>query len=469
MRTELHQNKCRNLPPVGGWCLLRRLPRVLAHAVIGIIALPVSLPQAWSQQPVMVRQVNVSTQTGDELPAPQPLPSPGPKNGLSLVDLEQMALQSNPSITQLAALIGAARGRWVQVGLQPNPSVGYQGQQLGSGGRAEQHGVAFNQEIVRSGKLTLNRAVADRDIARAQQQLAAQEQRVLTDVRVAFYQALVAQRQIDVTTELVRMSQQGLDAANARLRATEGSKVEVLQAQVEAATANLFSQKAQSRHQAVWQELSAIVGASEFPPQPLVGDAFAGPKQFDFREVLAQLQTFSPEVAIAVVNIERAQLALQRTQVETRPNISFQGLMNIRDNGINGKSDGGVYAAVPLPLWNKNQGAILEAQHQVAAAQQALSHLELSLQHRLAPVYERYINARNQTEIYRTNILPAAQQSLDLTRQLYAAGEISYINLLTVQRTFSQTNLDYLDALRELRTTEVQIDGLLLSGSFQVQ
>jgi outer membrane protein, heavy metal efflux system len=347
--------------------------------------------------------------------------------------------------------------------------LGYEGQQLGSGGLAEQHGVLFSQEIVRGGKLSLNRAVADQDIARAQQELAAQEQRLLTDVRVAFYQALVAQRQIDVTAELVHMSQHGLDAANARLRATEGTKVEVLQAQVEAATANLFSQKARTRHQAVWQELSAIVGAPDLPPQPLVGDAFAGPKQFDFRETLVRLQTSSPEIVIAVVNIERAQLALQRAQVESRPNVSLQGLVNVRDNGINGKADGGLIASVPLPLWNKNQGAILQAQHEVAAAQQALSHLELSLQHRLAPVFERYINARNQAEIYRTNILPAAQQSLDLTRQLYVGGEISYINLLTIQRTFSQTNLDYLDALRELRTTEAQIEGLLLSGSFQLQ
>jgi len=39
--------------------------------------------------------------------------------------------------------------------------------------------------------------------------------------------------------------------------------------------------------------------------------------------------------------------------------------------------------------------------------------------------------------------------------------------MLTVQRTFTQTNLSYLAALRELRVAEAQLDGFLLSGSLR--
>jgi outer membrane protein, heavy metal efflux system len=38
---------------------------------------------------------------------------------------------------------------------------------------------------------------------------------------------------------------------------------------------------------------------------------------------------------------------------------------------------------------------------------------------------------------------------------------------LTAQRTYFQTNLAYLDALREMRTTTVTIEGLLLRDSLQ--
>ena len=44
---------------------------------------------------------------------------------------------------------------------------------------------------------------------------------------------------------------------------------------------------------------------------------------------------------------------------------------------------------MPIPIWNKNQGGIIKAQGEVAVAEQSLAQLELELQQRLAPVFER--------------------------------------------------------------------------------
>lgn len=68
-------------------------------------------------------------------------------------------------------------------------------------------------------------------------------------------------------------------------------------------------------------------------------------------------------------------------------------------------------------------------------------------------------------ERYRQAILPATQETLDRTRKMYEAGETNFLSLLTAQRTFSQTNLNYLEALRELRVSEMEIEGLLLRDS----
>jgi len=46
----------------------------------------------------------------------------------------------------------------------------------------------------------------------------------------------------------------------------------------------------------------------------------------------------------------------------------------------------------------------------------------------------------------------------------YEVGEISYLSLLTAQRTYFQTSLQYLDAMREAWAADVQIKGFLLSG-----
>lgn len=401
----------------------------------------------------------------------EPLPPVDPDamsaTGLALSDLEQLALTSNPSLRRMAALVGAARGNALQAGLPPNPSVGYEGQQLGSGGLAEQHGVLFSQEIIRGGKLRLSRAVADRERMRREQDLIAQELRVLTDVRIGYFQALLAERQIELANTLMTISEEGAHTVDELFQAEEVSRADVLQAQLEVENARIIGQNSRNRHLAAWQELAAVVGDPALAPQDLVGDPAAPTPTLDYQNALTRILSSSPEVASALVEIERANVMLQRARVEPVSNVNVEGLVNWRDNGIGGKPDGGLAVSVPIPVFNRNQGAIAQANHELMAARQALNELELSLQKRLASTFEQYSNARNQTERYRAMILPSADESLAITRKMYAAGEANYTALLTSQRTYSQTQLNYLEAVRALRIAEAEIEGMLLSGSLE--
>jgi cobalt-zinc-cadmium efflux system outer membrane protein len=174
-------------------------------------------------------------------------------------------------------------------------------------------------------------------------------------------------------------------------------------------------------------------------------------------------------MSAAAAQLDRARAALARAQAQPFPNLNVQGLVNIIDNGIGGRPDGAVAVSAPLPLFNRNQGAIIQAQREVAAAQQAISQVQLDLQQRLAPVFEGYANARQQVSRYRQSILPIAQETLGLAHQTYMAGETNFNDLLSAQRTYTNVNRDYLDAVLRLRTAEAQIDGLLLTGSLQQQ
>ena len=431
---------------------------------------PPSSPGQQAQQPAAVVQ---QAQHVEPMPVPQPEPLPQAAlrpvalGRLTLADLEQMAIAANPSVARAAALVEAARGNWIQAGLPPNPNTGYEGQQLGSAGRAEQHGVFIGQEIVRGGKLRLNRQVAAQEWARREQELAAQQQRVVTDVRIAFYQVLIAERQEKLTSQLRDIAAEALKVAEALLKGREVGRPDVLQSQLEVGNAEILSQNARNRYAAAWRNLATIIGDPNLPPQALDGDLEGDRSQHTWDASLQRLLSSSPEIAAAMAEIERARWALERANVEKVPNITVQGLVNWRDNGIDGDSDGGITVGVPLPIWNRNQGGIVQAQGQVAAAERALDQLELALENRLAPVFERYANALNQVTKYRSQLLPAAQESLDLARRLYQAGETPYLNLLTAQRSFSQTNLNYLESLRELRAAEAEIEGLLLSGSLE--
>lgn len=449
---------------------------MLAITVQGCASLPANKPSPSSVvTSVSTEPSSNVTLAKAELVAPETESEPElevialgePTGILSLEELEQMALSSNPSLSRASAMVGAARGNWIQAGLPPNPVIGYSGQQIGSGGRAEQHGVLFEQEFIGGGKLRLNRQIADRELERARQEFAAQRQRVLTDVRIDFYRVLLAQRQMEMTTDLVRISEEGVKAAEALLKAKEATRADVLQAQLEMENARILSQNARNRHTAAWQELASVVGNPALSPRPLEGDPFSLAVQYDFDESLESILSSSPEIASAALQIDRARALLERARAEPIPNIAVQGLINVTDNGIGGRPDAGLGLAVPIPLFNRNQGAILRAQHEVAAAERSLAQLELDLRNRLAPTFERFANARNQVDRYRTSILPTAAESLELVQRTYNAGETNYVGLLVAQRTYFQTNLNYLAAIESLRIAEAEIEGLLLMNSLQ--
>src|SRR5262245_25160004 len=89
---------------------------------------------------------------------PAPAASSGPA-ALGLAELEQLALQRNPTLAQAAAQVEASRAKALQAGLYPNPRAGYQADQIGIAGTAgELQGAFVQQEIVTAGKLRLGRA-----------------------------------------------------------------------------------------------------------------------------------------------------------------------------------------------------------------------------------------------------------------------------------------------------------------------
>lgn len=400
---------------------------------------------------------------------PEPLRSPPPPASpnveLTLGELEEMALTFNPALAEVQAHVAAARGKWVQVGLLPNTVLGYSGQQIGSHGEAEQQGVYIQQEVVRGGKLRLNRAIVSREIEIAEQLLATQQQRVLTDVRLGYYDVLIAQRRIEVAQRLVEIAGKGSETAEALFKAKEVSQIDVMRARIESQTAELLHKNARNLHTAAWSRLAAVLGEPNIEPTPLVGDLETFVQQVDPEETLQRLLAESPEMAMLLTEVERARWAIDRSQAEPVPNVDVQAVIQ-KDNGTGG-SNGNLQISMPIPWLDRNQGGIRQAQAELVGAERAVGRLELNLKQRLAGVYQRYASARNQVEDYskQGGILANSQTTLDFVSQGYQAGEIGYLDLLTAQRTYSQTNLAYIEALGELWAARIEIEGLLLKDS----
>jgi cobalt-zinc-cadmium efflux system outer membrane protein len=385
---------------------------------------------------------------------------------LDLETLEAIAMANNPSLAEQQAIVDSLRGRWVQAGLKPNPTLGFSGQQLFSQGQAEQIGIFAGQRIVRSEKLAADQQIVCREMDIALQKLAAQQRRVLTDVRLRYFEVLIAQRRRQVTDELVKIAGESLKKTNSLLEAELGTKIDVLRSTVELQETDLQHVTAQNQLMAAWRQLAAVVGQPDLPLHTVHGN-IDPETDLDEDALTQQLLMESPEIAAMVAQRQRAQAQLHRAMVEPLPDIDIESVVQ-HDNGING-TDANLQVTLPIPFRNRNQGAIAEARMQLAAAQYAQRKTELSLQERLAAVWQRYESALAQVKGFTQpdGILNNSRKTLELIRKAYDAGEIGSLELITAQRIYSQTSLQYLAALSEYWSAKIELEGQLLKGSLQ--
>jgi cobalt-zinc-cadmium efflux system outer membrane protein len=208
--------------------------------------------------------------------------------------------------------------------------------------------------------------------------------------------------------------------------------------------------------------LAAVVGLPNLDSAQLVGNLEAELPQFSWEQSLQRLLAESPELAQVQAGVERARWVLQRECAGRVPDIDT--LVNVKYDNNTNRTITGVLVGVPLPVFNRNQGNIVRAQADVAAAESEVQRLELALRDRLAIAFQRYESARQQADRYSTKLLPAAKESLDLVTSGYRQGQFPYLTLLTAQRTYFRVSLTYLECLRTLRASTVAIEGLLLSG-----
>lgn len=422
-------------------------------------------------QPPAIRPASfdaeAGTTDGEQLPPPMPAPSQvNDEEGLlTLGELESMALSQNPAVAEAAARVQAMQGKYVQVGLPPNPTAGYTAGEIGNDGAAGQQGAFLGQEFVTGGKLRLNREAAAWEVQRAEQELAALRQRVATDVRVGYYELLIAQERLAMTERLAEVGQRAVDAVGELLKAKEASGTDLLQAKVEADTARMLVENASVTRLGAWQRLAAVLGDPDLPMSEVAGNAAQDLPTIEFESSLARILSGSPQLSAQYAEIERARWSVNRARAEVIPNVTVQGSVQYDD--ATDFTIAGVQVGLPIPIINRNQGGIQQARGELVAAEQSANRLALALQRRLASVFQQYQTSRQQVDRYSEDILPNVDETLRLTTEGYRAGEFNFLQLLTVQRTFFQTHLAYLDALRQMWSASQQIEGLLLSESLE--
>src|ERR1700723_3514130 len=228
-----------------------------------------------AQMPGMVMEKPLSA------PAPELLQSVASRTPLMLQDFLTMADRDNPALQQAAALVRRSEALARQASLYPNPTVGYEGDQIrgGSYGGGEQGGFVA-QTIVLGGKLGLRRNIYEQQKQSGTIAAQAQLLRVHNDVTQMFYSALSAQHTVEVRGRLTALAQEAVQTAHRLANVGQADAPDLLQAEVEAEQAEIDYTLAQRMFIQKFKSLAALTGNPTAEIAPLDA-AFDAPPEID--------------------------------------------------------------------------------------------------------------------------------------------------------------------------------------------
>lgn len=382
--------------------------------------------------------------------------------GMTLEEFESIAMANNPTIQELAATTQKAAGYRTQVGLRTNPTIGYQGTQIADAG-TDQHTAYISQTIVTGDKLMLNRRVLNEALRHQLFQLEAQRCRVATDVRIKFYETLAAQQRVKLIHDFQSVADKGLELAELRKKALEGSQLDVVQAKVLKNEIDLLLQQAEATLAGSRRQLAAIAGMNQGMPTLLVGTLPTSEQTQDWLTLASTLTLASPEYQAAQAQVCRARANLDRQIAQPKPNLDVQ-LAAGTDNGTNSGLIN-LQVGAPMPLFNKNQGNIAAARAELTRASREVERIENSIKSRIGEVSRDYDSSRAAVEKYSRDILPNASEGMRLAELAYKAGETSFVQVLVARQSYFSTNLDFIAAQAQLAGARARVDGYVLTGA----
>ena len=395
-----------------------------------------------------------------DLPVPQK--SDRVATRMTLADLEQLAMSNNPTLEQAAAGVEVERGSFQQAGLYPNPQIGYVNGSSNRSGVRQSNGAFFSQEIVTAGKLQKAQAWEANEVNKVAWDLEAQRTRVLTDVKIRYYDVLGAQHAVVTLQKLERIADRGLATVRQLYEAKSASRADMLQAKIQLETVRASLDEATERHTAAWQQLANVIGLPDIETTLLDGKLDENLPALDMRASWEQLLARSPQLRSAEAERDHAHAELTLAEAQAIPNITLQAVAEY--DRVTQASTVSTLAALPLPIFNRNQGNIYRAASDIRVACSEIERTKLVLRDLLAESFRRYQTSLKQAKRFQDSILPDSQENLDLTEQGYKAGEASFLQVLTARQTYIEAQLTYVESLTELRKVTAEIEGLQLTG-----
>ena len=389
------------------------------------------------------------------------------------------ALENNYSIRQAQQRIREQEGLVVEIRSQALPNVSVEADyfQLDPG-LSENFGGLFDQSrenwnIALRVRQALYKGGAMKASLRLQElveeavlyDLKATINLAVLDVKIRFYDVLLARERIAVQEENVKLLEEQIEDARNRLEAGTVSQFEVLRATVERANAQPELIRARNDFRIAIEELRKSLGFAGIPEDLESVPEFDGslvfePIDLELRTALEIAKLNRPELRQLELVAEAREQGIVIERAEKRPEVDLVGSYQINKSAVSNRFSNalegwalGVQSSWAIWDGKELDGRILQAQSRLEQARLDLGEATLEVE---VEVRRAFHDLQEADELAKASSLTIDQavESLRLANERYATGGGTQLDVLQSQVALTESRLNQVEALHSYKVAE---------------
>lgn len=369
----------------------------------------------------------------------------------------QAAIQNNPRLRAAVRDIAAARQGTRAAGALANPEAAFTPALTGGAQGGSDTEVFVQQPLELNGTRVARRGAAQARQRGAEAQAVVELRNLVGDTRTAYYELVRAREQAAVARDLLKTAEE-LDAA-ARKQVDAGARPAIDQTQT-AIEVTRARQQVTLTDAAVVSREAALNAVMNRPPDAQIGVVgFNTTSPPAGTSSATNLPPLDEAVCVAFAN--RAELQVGGAAVEAFrqdarlaraegiPDLAPQFRATSVTRGVQ-QSGFGLGITLPFLDYGSRRGRMRQAEDSARAEESRIEALQVQLRQEVAQALAqaRAANAvlATYTDAQSGDLLEQARRLLDASRIGYQEGKTSIVQLLEAQRTYRQTQNDYINA-----------------------
>jgi outer membrane protein, heavy metal efflux system len=388
-----------------------------------------------------------------------------PVGTLSLPQALAHALIKSPELVAYALESRAREAATLQASFFPNPTLGANAANFGNkvirGFDGDVVTLELSQLIELGGKRAARTEAASLTKELADWDYETKRIDVLTQVSLAFIDVLTAQQRLELVQQTEHLARQTLETTAARVQAGKVSPVEETKAKTAHASVQIELMRAQRELDTARKQLASNWGSTTPRFQSVAGELNTVQVPPALNTLEKRLSN-NPDLARWATEITQRQALISMEKSKAVPDVTA----TIGASKYLMPNDYALVVgfSVPLPVFNRNQGAILEAENRLSKAEEDRTTAEVKISTALNTAYQKLSTAYNEIIALRDDILPGATSAYNASSEGYRMGKFGFLDVLDAQRILFGAKNQYLQALSDYHKAVTEVERLIGSG-----